>query len=433
MDEAFISAWSLLTQSPWHLLLSIFWFVIIFEVPRYCVSFVAAASLYRKIQRIPLTPERIPNIAKISIILVGHNEAATLWGSVMSVRAQIATLPKGMEAEIICVSDGSTDSSPTLIRHLKRQKLIDVGLVCDLRGGKASALNLATRIATGDVFITIDSDSRLEKNAILHILSPLCDPSIGAVAGHVEVGNAKASIATALQAIEYALTIMLSKTLMSAFDQVTVVSGAFGAFRRSAWEHVHGCDAGSGEDLDLTLRLREAGFGIAFASGAVCSTRTPTTFQALFRQRCRWERDALWIRLRKHGATCNPFHPRFQLKEAVHQVEFIVFNVLATLLFPFYLLTLIIAYHDIVPMIMLAMLGMAWFVDLVNFTCLIFADPQRASKRLRLLPFMLIYSPFQTVALKLVRLYAYIDEFVFAGSARDDFVPRKVNLCARSR
>lgn len=433
MDEALTSAWSLLTQSPWSLLFSIFWFVIIFEIPRYCVSFIAAASLYRKIQRIPLTPERIPNIAKISVILVGHNEAATLWGSVMSVRAQIATLPAGMSAEIICVSDGSTDSSPSLIRHLKNQNLIDVGLVCDLRGGKAAALNLAARLASGEIFVTLDCDSRLEPNALLHILAPLCDPSVGAVAGHIEVGNAKASVATALQAIEYSLTIMLSKTLMSAFDQVTIVSGAFGAFRRSAWEHVSGCDAGSGEDLDLTLRLREAGYRIAFAPSAVCATRTPTTFQALFRQRCRWERDAMWIRLRKHGATCNPFHARFQIKEAVHQAEFILFNILGAVIFPFYVIMLLVSYHDILPMIALSALGMAWCVDLVNFTCLIFADPERAPKRLRLLPFMLIYSPFQTIALKLVRLYAYVDELAFSGSATDDFVPRKVNLCARWR
>jgi N-acetylglucosaminyl-diphospho-decaprenol L-rhamnosyltransferase len=54
--------------------------------------------------------------------------------------------------------------------------------------------------------------------------------------------------------------------------QLVGPAGAAGAYRRSAWEQVGGLDEGIfaySEDLDLALHLREAGWGVAMAPGAV--------------------------------------------------------------------------------------------------------------------------------------------------------------------
>ncbi|MFP3787151.1 glycosyltransferase, partial [Burkholderia sp. SIMBA_024] len=77
-------------------------------------------------------------------------------------------------------------------------------------------------------------------------------------------------------------------------------SGAFSAFRRKALDDIRGFDVGGGEDLDTTIRLRLKGWRIEYAPEAVCYTDVPTTVYQYIRQRLRWERDAIWIRYRKH-------------------------------------------------------------------------------------------------------------------------------------
>jgi cellulose synthase/poly-beta-1,6-N-acetylglucosamine synthase-like glycosyltransferase len=434
LDALVATAWEMLTQSPWLMLISLFWYIIAFEIPRYVFGFVAAAVMYRRQSMMPHgTDSDHPSLTRVSVLLAGHNEAKSLARCVYSIRRQLNELPAFMSGEIICVSDGSTDATYALTKSLRRRGLIDISANCELRGGKSSALNLAARLATGDVFVVIDCDSHLAPDALTHILAPFADPDVGAVAGNIQVGNAQESLATAFQAMEYALVIMLGKTLMSFFDQVTIVSGAFGAFRRQAWERVQGLDPGSGEDLDLTLRLRQAGYRIAFSSDAMCETLAPPTFYGLFRQRCRWERDAFWIRLRKFGFTLNPFHKDFRLAEALHQVEFVYFNVLAAALFPFYLVYLYVFYHELAGVVLISALMFSYALDLMNLTCVIAAERKDAGRYLRLLPFIWLYSPFQTFGLRFVRLYAYVDELIFSASLQDDFVPPKVNAWARWR
>ena len=80
------------------------------------------------------------------------------------------------------------------------------------------------------------------------------------MAGNIVVRNPKASLIAAFQAIEYLISISQGKQAANLTNQMTCVSGAFGAFRRSALEGVGGLDAGGGEDLDVTLSLRKAGW-----------------------------------------------------------------------------------------------------------------------------------------------------------------------------
>jgi len=61
-------------------------------------------------------------------------------------------------------------------------------------------------------------------------------------------------------------------------------TASFSAFRKTALESVLGLDAGGGEDLDLTLRLRKAGWGVWFSPESICYTDVPDTFAAFIRQ-----------------------------------------------------------------------------------------------------------------------------------------------------
>jgi cellulose synthase/poly-beta-1,6-N-acetylglucosamine synthase-like glycosyltransferase len=214
--------------------------------------------------------------------------------------------------------------------------------------------------------------------------------------------------------------------MSNAIDQVVCASGAFSAFRRTALDDVGGFDVGGGEDLDITLRMRKNGWRIAYAPEAVCYTDVPTTAFQYIRQRLRWERDAIWIRYRKHARWLNPFNPAFQPWEAFHQWDFLLFNVAAALAFPAYLIWLAVQYGSFTPAILIGMQ-----IGLLSLDVLVLAVAAWTTGRKVFwsnVVFLPGYSLFMTYVMRPVRLLAYIDEWALSGSHRDNYTPVKVRL-----
>jgi cellulose synthase/poly-beta-1,6-N-acetylglucosamine synthase-like glycosyltransferase len=281
-------------------------------------------------------------------------------------------------------------------------------------------------MAHGEIFIVTDCDCSYEPDAIEELLRPLAeDATVVAVSGNILVRNWRRSIATAIKGVEHLLSISLGKTFAGVLDQVCCISGAFGAFRRRAWDGVGGMDAG-GEDLDFTFRLRLVGHKIVFAQRAICYTDVPESPYALLRQRSRWERDAYWLRFRKYGRLFNPFARDLVWREVAHQVDFLLFTGLPTLIFPFYLGWLFANFGS-TAFVMLAAVALPLFMmDLACFVVAILVTGRPLYWRL--LPFVPIYGLFSTFVMKIHRLYAYGTEAISSSSLRDNYMPRKVNL-----
>lgn len=395
----------------------LFWFVLVFEVPRYLMSFISVAVLGFRVSRGRGGPVEV---GRISVVIAGHNEEDSIARCVQSLREQ--SRPPD---EFIVVSDGSTDRMPEKLRELQRRGLIQEAHCTQMRAGKSAGFNLGASRATGDIIVNVDADCTFDRNAIREIVRPFSDPQMGGVAGNIVVRNPDVSVITSCQAIEYMISISQGKQSANLIEQMTCVSGAFGAFRRAALERVGGLDAGGGEDLDVTLKLRTAGWTARFAPDAVCYTEVPTTLEALTRQRFRWERDAIRLRYRKHRDLLNPFSTRFDVIEMLHELDFIFFNVVAAAAFPFYLVWLVVTFGDLAPLILLAaQIGM-WGLDLFTFLLAAWMTPK--ANALALVPYLPAYSPFYGLLMRFVRLAAYIQEWVFQASYRDTYVPQKVH------
>ena len=130
---------------------------------------------------------------------------------------------------------------------------------------------------------------------------------------NIGVRNARVSLITRHQAIEYAISISLGRSIQDVLGILSIVSGAFGAFRRSAIEEVGGQDVEVGEDADLTMKLRRAGWRIRFAPGAHALTDVPETVSALIAQRLRWDRGLITIWMRKFRGVFDPRQSTFRL------------------------------------------------------------------------------------------------------------------------
>jgi cellulose synthase/poly-beta-1,6-N-acetylglucosamine synthase-like glycosyltransferase len=406
----------LLSQSGESLFL-LFWFVVLFELPRYTLGFISVAALSTR----AVYEDRYRlDVDRITVVIAGHNEEDSIERCVRSLNEQ--SRPPD---EIIVVSDGSTDRMPQKLRQLLEQGSIKEAHCTQVRSGKSAAVNLAVSRATGDVVINVDCDCTFDRQAIKRILEPFDDPAVGAVAGNIVVRNPQQSLVTAFQAIEYLISISHGKQTANLTNQMTCVSGAFGAFRRRAFTAVGGLDAGGGEDLDLTLVLRKAGWKTLFAPDAICYTDVPATLAALIRQRFRWERDAIRLRYRKHRDLLDPFSRRFDLVELAHEADFFVFNILSAIAFPFYLVWLSVTYGDLAIMILLgAQVGML-VLDLFTFLLAAVVSPKVGA--LRLILYVPGYNLFSGLIMRFVRLAAYLQEWVFRASYEDTYVPHKVH------
>jgi cellulose synthase/poly-beta-1,6-N-acetylglucosamine synthase-like glycosyltransferase len=412
-----VRAWEFLVALPQGSFIAIFWLTILAELPRYFVGVqatTAAALLHDDRPRGP-----IQHVPSVSILLVGHNEEGSIEACVRSLHKQTFN-----QFEIVCVDDGSNDQTFAIMRRLQRDGLIHTAVRLELRGSKPSGINLAARLAKGDILVVIDCDCSFEPDAIQELLRPIVEqPSVAAVSGNILVRNWRRSITTSLQAIEYLLSISLGKTYANILDQVWCVSGAFGAFRRDAWERVFGMDSGGGEDFDFTIRLRLAGYKVVFTRHSICYTDVPETPYALLRQRHRWERDTFWVRLRKYKRLLNPFKRNLSWNDLIFHWDFLFFNFLPTIVFPFYLVWLLTRYGEFGILLLLAVTLVLYVLDLVAFVSAVLVTGRPVYWRL--LPFLPLFGPFQSYIMRLDRFYAYATEWVFTLSKHDNYTPQK--------
>ena len=195
----------------------IFWYFIIFELTRYVLfdSFILLIFKLTKKSRSKIWDRARRDFYNerplISVIAPGKNEGKNIFKLVKSLSEQTY-----QNFEIIIVDDGSDDETPIIGKNLEKNGLIDVFIRNRMRGGKASAANLALRYCTGKFCLHLDADSSFDRDAVERIMIPFyIDPEIGGVGGNVKVRNYNDSLCARLQAIEYLKTISTGRIVTS--------------------------------------------------------------------------------------------------------------------------------------------------------------------------------------------------------------------------
>ncbi|VVQ33798.1 hypothetical protein PS943_03487 [Pseudomonas fluorescens] len=260
---------------------------------------------------------RIPRISlyrpKVSCIITCYSEGMDVQTTLLSLCEQ--TYPGHIE--MIPVVDGATVNQPTLSavrsfnvdpqlyprRHLRP-------IAKWQRGGRVSSLNAGLSLASGEIVMALDGDTSFDNNMVSSIVRHFEDPSVPAVAGSLRVRNVWASWVTAMQALEYLLSIHMSKIGLAEWNLVNNVSGAFGAFRRSFLVKIGGWNTHTAEDLDLTLRIKSYfkrhDLRIPFEPEAIGHTDAPSTLSQFLMQRLRWDGDLFFLYIRKHNRNISP-------------------------------------------------------------------------------------------------------------------------------
>jgi len=283
----------------------------------------------------------------ISVIVPAYNEEATI---VENVRSLLSL--RYPDVEIIVVNDGSRDRTlqvlveafqlkPVVraheiavdhapIRQLYGSPLYQRLLVIDKENGKskADASNAGINLSRNPLFCVVDADSLLEVESLLSSVRPFMeDPkNMIAVGGTIRVMNGCAVkngqiVAVALperflplvQYMEYLRAFLMSRLAWSRWGMLSIISGAFGIFRRSIALEVGGFSHNTvGEDYDLVIKMhrhmREQNrpYAMRYVPEPVCWTEAPETLKVLGNQRKRWQRGALEVFFKHRDMLLNP-------------------------------------------------------------------------------------------------------------------------------
>jgi len=286
----------------------------------------------------------------VSLLVPAYNEEA---GIVQNVQAMLAL--EYPDVEVIVINDGSKDCTlerlietfslkpatrafETAVPHAAIRQVYGSPLHSQLHvidkenGGKADAINAGINFSRNPLFCVVDGDSLLESAALLRAIRPFMeDPRrMVAVGGTIRVANGcdiragqvrKVAMAKSflplVQSLEYIRAFLVARLALSRLGVLTIISGAFGIFRRNIAVEVGGLSPDTvGEDFELVvkihryLREQKREYAMRYVPEPVCWTEAPESWKQLGRQRARWERGALEVFFKYGDMLMNPKYGR---------------------------------------------------------------------------------------------------------------------------
>lgn len=404
-----------------------------------------------------------PATPGLSVLVAAHNEEATIVECLRSVLAQ-----RYPELEVVVVDDGSTDQTFRVlveafdlvpVERAVAQDVPVIGTVHSVhapRGGGplvvvrkenagrvADALNVGLNVARMPLVCTLDADSVLDDDALLHIVRPLVeDPErVLAVGGVVRPSNGMElrrgaverlvmprRLIVRAQIVEYLRAFLLGRIGWTSMNGLLVISGAFGAYRRRDVIEVGGLVPRSlGQDADLVATLHRMarlsgrrGYRMMVVPQAVCWSEAPEHRGDLRRQRRRWAHGLAQVLFRHRRAMLNPRYGRFGVLVLPYNLCFELLGpVIEVLGLPAVLAAWWLGVLN--PVYALAVFGLALGFGLLVSVSAVLADEVVAERygRWRDLPALLLAAVWEATALRVMlswwRVLGLLDALLHRG------------------
>lgn len=237
---------------------------------------------------INISPRQRPD-PLISILIPAYNEEKVIKRCLESLRKS-----SYKKLQVIVNNDASTDATAKIVRAYKaRYPKINIRLVNRRHNaGKASGLNyIAKNYASGDLVMTLDADSVLQKNALKNVIEYFDDPRVMGVAANVRIIEEFSALGL-LQRFEHMIGYR-SKKLYTLVNCELIIGGVASTYRRSILERVCYYDTDTvTEDIGLSVKIAALGNKtnrLVYAANVVAMTEGVQNFRALLNQRYRWK------------------------------------------------------------------------------------------------------------------------------------------------
>ena len=291
---------SIIVSRPWmqslsevtHPLFALFAISFIAFVPGFMNAFLVTSLLLdRRPKR--SRPAIYPGV---TVLIAAYQEEAAIADTLQTLAEEDYSGP----LEILVLDDGSTDRTAQIaaqaVDRLSFPHNAEVRIINFAENrGKAAVLNSGLELASHELIVTIDGDSRLNPDALTDIVERLLSdpPNTQAVAGAILVRNSRENLITGAQEWDYFHGIAAVKRMQSLYQGTLVAQGAFSIYRKRALLEVGGWPDCVGEDIVLSWALLDLGYRIGYAEDAIVWTNAPGTFRQFARQRHRWSRGMI--------------------------------------------------------------------------------------------------------------------------------------------
>lgn len=238
-------------------------------------------------------------LPSLTVVIPAFNEGSQVLDTVRSIMA--SDYPREL-LQVICVDDGSKDDTWMWIKAAHDEFAGGITIIKQpYNQGKRAALMEGFAKATGEVIVTIDSDSEVLPDTLANMVSPfVSDERVGSVAGHVRVLNLKAGMIPKILEVSFTSAFDFIRAGQSVYGGVFCTPGALSAYRTTAlkplldeWSQqtFMGKPATIGEDRALTNLILATGHRVVYQRNAVVLTKAPTTFGSLRLMLTRWARS----------------------------------------------------------------------------------------------------------------------------------------------
>ncbi len=352
----------------------------------------------------PLPEVSDQELPTLTVIVPAYNEGRQVLDTLHSICQSDYPADK---LQVIAVDDGSQDDTWQWMLKAEVELPGRVTLLQQPKNqGKRHALYAGFLRATGDVFITIDSDSMIEPPTLRRLVSPFVrDQRVGGVGGNVRVLNQKAGLIPRMLEVAFTYGFDFLRASHSRVNTVMCTPGALSAYHRKAvmpildeWlnESFLGQPYRIGEDRFLTNLILRDGYHVLFQSNAMVFTNVPVKYKGLVKMLLRWARSDIRESLMMNGFLFKKFRKSSALGARVNHVLSWIDMTAAQML----LVTGMISLLTLPPVVALYTLIGAVVVGIVPMTVYILRH--RSLRCLWAIP----YSVFYVVALAWIPVYA---------------------------
>jgi len=239
------------------------------------------------------------DLPTVTVVVPAYNEGRQVAETLRSVLASDYPPEK---LQIIAVDDGSRDDTWQWMQRAHAEVPDRITLIQQPRNmGKRRALYDGFQRGSGEVFVTIDSDSLVLADTIRNLVSPMArDAKVGGVAGNVRVLNRKQGLIPRMMEVSFTFSFDFIRASQSRVNTVMCTPGALSAYRREAvtpvldgWlmQTFLGKPANIGEDRAMTNLILQNGYHVLFQRNAVVYTEVPTRYRNLCKMFLRWARS----------------------------------------------------------------------------------------------------------------------------------------------
>jgi len=249
---------------------------------------------YKPIESV--SDEMLPTV---TVIVPAYNEGKLVWDTLLSLADSDFPAHK---LEILAVDDGSKDDTWYWMQQAKI-KLGDRLTIFQqpANAGKRHALYRGFELGTGEIFVTVDSDSIVKKDTLRNLVSPfVVNEKCGAVAGNVHVLNSKKAILPKMLNVSFVMSFEFMRSAESQLGSVLCTPGAAAAYRKTAvfacldeWinQTFMGQPSDIGEDRAMTNMILKQGQHVLFQRNAYVLTNVPEEYTGLYKMFIRWSRS----------------------------------------------------------------------------------------------------------------------------------------------